>query len=135
MARPNMTSRAPAIAGPPTRTEQRRHSGQRPSTATRWWLAAAVSLLVAALAACGPSTPAGAPPAPRDVTATAIAGGVRLTWVDQSSNEDGFVILRKDAGVEGEPSDEVGMAAADEQSFDDFSTEEEGSYVYGVAAV
>lgn len=105
------------------------------STARRSLIAPAALLLLALLVACGPTGPTGAPTQPRDVAVTAIPGGVRVTWLDQSSDEDGFLVFRKDAGVQGEPTDEVGAAGAGEQVFDDFSTTQDGSYVYGVAAV
>lgn len=96
---------------------------------------AALSLVLLLFAGCGPSGPTGAPPSPREVLATPIPGGVRVTWIDQSSNEDGFIVLRKLAGEEGQPSTEVGTVGTDEQSFDDFSTEPDAEYVYGVLAV
>ena len=94
----------------------------------------ALLLLIAALLinACGPSGPVGVPAPPRDVTATPIPGGVNVTWVDQSSDEDGFVILRMAAGEAGPPSEEVGRVGADESSYNDFPPAKDGSYVYAV---
>lgn len=93
-------------------------------------LATCLVALVTLLAACG--TSGGIPAAPRDVAATAIPGGVNVTWLDQSSDEQGFVVLRQDAGSSGPPDTEVGRVGADVQSFADFSTAADGAYVYAV---
>lgn len=40
------------------------------------------------------------PAAPSELKATPLGGGAHLTWKDNSDNEDNFMVLRMQAGVE-----------------------------------
>ncbi|HZJ09530.1 MAG TPA: Ig-like domain-containing protein [Trueperaceae bacterium] len=130
----NLPSRSSTTCRPLPRRLVAHRLAARRLVACRFGVALFAAALVTALAACGPTGPTGVPTAPRGVAATAIAGGVRVTWLDQSSNEEGFVVLRKDAAAAGLPSKEVGRTGADEQAFNDFSTEAGGSYLYAMAS-
>ncbi|HWA70710.1 MAG TPA: fibronectin type III domain-containing protein [Polyangiaceae bacterium] len=40
------------------------------------------------------------PAAPTELTATALSGGAHLTWKDNSDDEEHFMVLRRETGVE-----------------------------------
>lgn len=121
-----------------------RHAAVRPlTTYPRWCSAArrarlraaaciATLVLAATLGACG--GPSNLPPtAPTDVTATPIAAGVRVTWVDTSANETEFVVYRSGPGDVARA--ELARVPSDTASYQDFAVDEDGEYVYAVAAV
>lgn len=73
------------------------------------------------------------PIAPSDLQAVALsAGSVRLTWVDNSYNEDGFQVERK-TGAGGTWS-QVGTAGEDATGFTDSGLSELTTYYYRVRA-
>ena len=66
---------------------------------------AAVLVLVALAVVGGCSSDEGhsmgtGPTAPSELTAAPLTGGAHLTWKDNSSNEDNFMVLRKQMGVD-----------------------------------
>lgn len=52
-------------------------------------------------AACASDSGA-APQAPSALAATALSGGAHLTWTDNSTDEDEFMIMRMEVGVDTE---------------------------------
>lgn len=100
-------------------------------------------LLTALLAACS-STPA-VPPAPEavsDVTATPSSGMIVVAWQDNSDNETGFTVSRKDAtpttGLAGQAADDgfIDIATLDPDTvrYEDSDVRSGVSYRYAVTA-
>ena len=127
-----------------SRTQGPSHDGPRPApSAVRprsyGAFACVVVLLVALAVACGGAGTQVPPAAPEAVTATPIAGGVRVTWTDTSDNESEFVVYRSDAdaaeGEEGSELTEIGRAPGDTEFYQDFGVTMGGSYTYAVAAI
>src|SRR5690606_25710268 len=101
------------------------------------FLAPVLVLAVAtALSACS-TPPSGPPSAPTDVSATGVAGAVRVTWTDTSNNESGFVIFRETLAptdLTGQAFAEIGRTGPNVESYDDLDVEPGSDYVYQVAA-
>lgn len=102
--------------------------------------------LAALLAACGDSEPptppveVTIPSAPADVAVRGESGFLRVTWSDQSSDEDGFVIARLSVGTVDDPVDvtklvELARVTADQAMFRDLTPSAGQYYAYGVASV
>ena len=53
-------------------------------------------------AACTSDSGGAAPKAPTGLTANALSGGAHLTWTDNSTDEDEFMIMRMQVGVDTE---------------------------------
>lgn len=70
--------------------------------------------------------------APTELTAAIVAGGVHLTWRDNSTAEDEFMVLRKDAASAWIA---VGSSAANASSFHDTSVVRGTTYRYVVHAM
>lgn len=70
--------------------------------------------------------------APTDLSAAVVAGGVHLTWHDNSTGEEEFMILRKDAASAWAG---VGSAPADATSFHDATVAPGRTYWYVVHAM
>jgi len=95
-----------------------------------------VLAVMTALSACSPA-PGGPPSAPTDVSATGVAGAVRVTWTDTSNNESGFVIFRETlapADLTGQAFAEIARTGPNVESYDDLDVEPGNDYVYQVAA-
>lgn len=76
---------------------------------------------------------ADAPPtAPTGLAVSAVSGGAHLTWMDTSSNEDHFMIMRK---TEAGTYDDVDMVAFDTTQFHDSSIAAATTYIYKVVAM
>jgi hypothetical protein len=74
------------------------------------------------------------PIAPSNLTATVLSGdGVALVWVDNSDNEEFFIVYRH-TGIGGAPFDVVGVVAAGSETFTDASAECGATYTYAVAS-
>ncbi len=59
------------------------------------------ALLTTSLAGCMDHADADAPPEPAsELTAEPLSGGAHLTWVDNSDNEDHFMVMRMEDGVD-----------------------------------
>lgn len=58
-------------------------------------------------------------------------GGILVTWMDASSNEQGFRILRS---IDGGSFEEVGVGGADTRTYGDYTVQPGQSYRYAVAA-
>ena len=97
---------------------------------------AGAALIGLALGACSGAGSNQPPEAPAAVSANPIPGGVRVVWVDQSGNEDEFIILRAPAaGEEDELAlTEVARVPTDGVTFEDFDVDMAGSYRYAVAS-
>ena len=54
------------------------------------------------MSACASDSSDGAPAAPTGLAAAALSGGAHLTWTDNSSNEDEFMIMRMQVGTDTE---------------------------------
>jgi len=72
------------------------------------------------------------PVAPSNLTATAGAGGIKLTWKDNSSNETGFIIERKGDGAGWGQMDYV---EANTTTYTDTNVQAGKTYTYKVNAV
>jgi len=70
--------------------------------------------------------------APSQLAALVVPGGVHLTWVDNSTREDGFMVLRRTGGSVW---DAVANTAADETSFHDATVASGRTYEYVVHAM
>jgi hypothetical protein len=70
--------------------------------------------------------------APTALTATAVAGGVHLTWQDNATGEDEFMVLRRPAGG---ALAQVGSAGANATMFHDTTVSAGTTYSYVVHAM
>lgn len=69
---------------------------------------------------------------PTNLQAMAMASGVHLSWIDNSSDEDGFMVMRKPpAGTFAE----VATTGSDATTFHDTTVEPGSTYVYMVHAI
>ena len=80
-----------------------------------------------------PAGPLTAPAPPSGLTATGVVGGVRLTWQDNSVNEEQFQVERYDDGAAAFIL--VGTVGADVKTFDDTGLDPGRAYTYRVRAV
>ncbi|NDD63326.1 MAG: hypothetical protein EBZ36_05020, partial [Acidobacteria bacterium] len=79
------------------------------------------------------TTPQTVPAAPTELTATAVSGlQINLAWIDNSSSEDGFRIMRK-ASLSGSFT-ELARVAADVRSYQDRGLTSNTRYYYQVIA-
>ena len=69
---------------------------------------------------------------PSDLTATPETGGLRLDWSDNSTDESGFRILRRQSTEKSWT--QIGLVAADIETYFDDTAEPETTYFYKVAA-
>lgn len=76
--------------------------------------------------------PAGPPEAPTNLTASYSAGNITLQWQDNSDNEDGFAIERKEGA--GGTYTEIGRTAQNVTSYVDSSLQPGVTYYYRVRA-
>ncbi|HET8986068.1 MAG TPA: Ig-like domain-containing protein, partial [Trueperaceae bacterium] len=99
-------------------------------------LAAAASFVFVLIACSGPGNQNEPPAAPGSVTANPIPGGVRIVWLDQSSNEAEFIVFRSTGGGEEDAATltEIARVTTDTVMYEDFAVETSGSYQYAVAA-
>ncbi len=74
-----------------------------------------------------------APSAPTNLAASNVAGGAHLTWMDNSDNEDHFMVMRKDAN--GTAFDDVDMVTFNTTQYHDSSVTPGMTYVYKVVAM
>jgi hypothetical protein len=75
--------------------------------------------------------PPSPPAAPTELNAQVLSGKARLTWLDNSSNEDGFQVLRQEPGG---GYSVVGQVGAGSTALDDEAVVPLGSYLYRVRA-
>ena len=54
------------------------------------------------VSACASDSSVGVPAAPTGLSAAALSGGAHLTWTDNSSSEDEFMIMRMQVGTDTE---------------------------------
>lgn len=96
---------------------------------------AAFVATAALVAACGDEGDhddhGGALAAPTELTATPVAGGVHLTWKDNSTGEEELMVLRKSGGSDWAP---VDSTAADATVYHDV-TVTAGTHAYMVHAM
>jgi len=80
-----------------------------------------------------------APAAPGNLTATAVSNKrINLAWLDNSANEDSFIIERRKGGSTGSPAGEyaqVGVVAANNKIFSDQNLAAGTEYFYRVRTV
>jgi hypothetical protein len=96
-----------------------------------------ITLLAVLLAACGGEShhhdmSQHALAAPTELSAMPANGGVHLAWRDNSSGEEEFMVVRKDASASWAA---VGDTAADATSFHDASVARGVTYTYLVHAM
>ena len=76
---------------------------------------------------------AAAPPAaPTNLAVSNLSGGGHLTWMDNSDNEDHFMIMRK---ADGGSYDDIDMLTFNTTSYHDASVTAGTTYVYMVMAM
>ncbi|MBI2374828.1 MAG: fibronectin type III domain-containing protein [Deltaproteobacteria bacterium] len=102
---------------------------------TKSFRALLASILPLTLLACGDdvddTTTIHKPLAPTALNAQVVAGAVKLTWKDNSSDEDGFLIMKKeDEGAYVE----LPMTAANATEFQDTAVTAGKMYMYMVHA-
>lgn len=99
-------------------------------------LATIASILAIAATACGDDGGAGPTTvqisAPSGLTATTVAGGAHLTWMDNSEDEAQFAVQRKSGS---EDWSTVGSVPANMTSYHDAAVASGAAYVYRVVAV
>ena len=69
---------------------------------------------------------------PSDLTTTPAAGGVQLDWTDNSSDESGFRILRRESTEKSWT--QIGLVAADIETYLDNTAASDTTYFYKVSA-
>lgn len=91
-------------------------------------------LLVLLMAACGDSHgDADAPPAaPTNLVVSTVSGGAHLTWTDNASNEDHYMIMRKTTSG---TFDDIDMLSFNATQYHDSSVTAGTTYVYKVTAM
>lgn len=110
---------------------------ERPRTLFRVATAAVVgvAVMLLGLVACsGPGNQNVPPQAPTDVSANPIPGGVRVVWVDQSTNEAEFIVFRSTADGEDEALAELARVPTDGAKYEDLAVDMGSAYTYAVAA-
>lgn len=76
---------------------------------------------------------ADAPPtAPTGLAVVALSGGAHLTWTDNASNEEHYMVMRKPMGGE---FDDIDMLTFDATQYHDSSVTAGTTYVYKVVAM
>lgn len=89
------------------------------------------SCLLVIVAACATD---GAPPtAPSNLTASALAGGAHVSWKDNSTDEDEFVIMRQQMGTDAAMK-ELARVPRNNTSFHDEPLVSGATYLYQVDA-
>lgn len=100
----------------------------------RWAIYVLLCLAAFSLSACGGNAGPTLEP-PSNLTATADAGFIRLSWQDNSDNETAFFIYREVAGgAAAQAFDKIGEVGANVESFEDDRVSPEQNYRYAVAA-
>jgi hypothetical protein len=91
-------------------------------------------LLLGLVAACGMDhDDAAAPPvAPTNLAVSNVAGGGHLTWMDNSDNEDHFMVMRKPMGG---AYDDVATVDFNGTQYHDSSVTAGTTYVYQIMAM
>lgn len=92
--------------------------------------------LCLALAACAMDHgDADSPPAaPTGLEASEVAGGAHLTWTDNSDNEDHFMVVRMEDGVDPEY-DVISTATFDAVQYHDADVTSGSTYMYKIIAM
>jgi hypothetical protein len=91
-----------------------------------------VIIAFAFLAACSDDG-ASPPAAPSNLAVSNVAGGGHLTWVDNSTDEDQFVIMRRSSAAI--TFDDIDMVPFNGTQYHDSSVAAGTTYVYKIAAV
>ena len=100
---------------------------------------AAVLVLVALAVVGGCSSDEGhsmgtGPTAPSELTAAPLTGGAHLTWKDNSSNEDNFMVLRKQMGVDADFKTQATLPF-DSVQYHDAPLTAASTYIYKIMAM
>lgn len=74
------------------------------------------------------------PAAPTGLEASEVAGGAHLTWTDNSDNEDHFMVMRMEDGVDPEY-DVISTATFDAVQYHDASVASGSRYMYKIIAM
>lgn len=92
--------------------------------------------LASMLAACSSdsSAPATAPAAPTGLAAAPLGGGAHLTWTDNSSNEEMFMIMRMQVGTDA-AYQQIGMVDFNTAAYHDAPLTSGKMYMYKVMAM
>ena len=94
-----------------------------------------ISLLFLACAGCGTDAdPTAAPAAPSALSVDELAGGAHLTWTDNADNEDEFMIMRQESGVDAD-FQHVTSVSFDSVQYHDAPLTSGSTYTYMVVAV
>ena len=121
------------VDGPPTPYLFAAGKRCQPRLIAQYGRAVSVMLLLVLFAACDPLYLLTTPVAPTNLTATAVSPpSVQLGWNDNSTNEDGFEIYRRDGSVGGLTL--LTTVGANVQSYLDTTVDAQTSYTYEVAA-
>lgn len=91
-----------------------------------------VVVLGLTVSACMDMGGEGTPEAPTGLTATLLSGGAHLTWMDNSDNEEGFMIMRKEVGG---ALTTVAMPTFDAMSYHDATTTSGKTYMFHIMAM
>lgn len=124
-----------ALLQPPQRRTANGHG--RPGARRLASVLALAALFAALLVACtGPGDQNQPPAAPGSVSANPIPGGVRVVWLDLSSNEAEFIVYRSTDGDEDEAAalTEIARVPTDVVMYEDYDIDSSASYQYAVAA-
>lgn len=74
------------------------------------------------------------PAAPTGLEASEVAGGAHLTWADNSDNEDHFMVMRMEEGVDTEY-DEISTQTFDSVQYHDGDVTSGSTYMYKIIAM
>lgn len=89
-------------------------------------------ILAVTLSACSDSG-GSAPSAPTALTATVLGSGAHLTWKDNSKDEDEFIVMRQQMGVDSAMK-EIGTVPFNGVTFHDEPITSGATYLYQVMA-
>jgi large repetitive protein len=88
-------------------------------------------LALSIVAAC--ASDAIPPAAPTNLTVAPLGAGAHVTWTDNSSDEDEFIIMRQQAGVDGEMK-EIARVPFNTTAYHDEPVSSGATYMYMVHA-
>jgi large repetitive protein len=89
--------------------------------------------LLAVFIASGCGTDASPPAAPTDLTVAPLGAGAHVTWKDNSSDEDEFIVMRQEVGTDTAPK-EIARVVFNTTSYHDEPVTSGKTYMYMVHA-